>query len=149
MAVDLRLSAPNVPARMAPASIVLVGTPEQATGNWAGKARMHALYGQRATAPTIPQLPARYTVTPPHTTAGHSRAVPAVHPAYCVVPPSVPRHLPSAGWRVTGLADGTTVPIIGARSVASSLRPSPRVGAAAARTTPARKPRIRWKTQGR
>jgi hypothetical protein len=72
-----------------------------------------------------------------------------MRPWISVVPPSLPRLLPEAGWRAQqGLSIGTTVPVIGQVGVASSLRPAPRVGGGAARVTPPQKPRIRWKAQG-
>ncbi len=149
MAVDRRLRARNLPGRASGAAFTVVGTAWQATGHWSGKSREQFVNGDRANAPTLPKLPGRYTAVPPHTTNGHSAAVPSVSPAYVIVPPALPRPLPSAGWRLAGLAEGTTQPIIGVATIASTLRPKPRVGGGAARVTTSPKPRLQWRKQGR
>ena len=149
MAVVIRLSAPGMPARSAPAAITLAVSPVKATGNWWH--RVTADYGTQPNPPSPSLSSELYPIPPNAIGPGRSGAAPELYPTWANVAPNLPRNAPWAPMMIR-MGGVTTVAKYYERSQTYVGMPPRREGTPAGvtlgRITTAPRPRIRWIRQG-
>ena len=145
MAVQVRLGARGVPARMAAACFGIATDPRRAFGGWD-----HRVTSSLGTVPQAASGPPTAMAVPPGPTPGHSGAVKVFLPQWSIIRPSFPRVLPWAGHNTHGIPGRTYTPAVGQPGPDLVFRPKikPRGPIAQGRVTTAPKPMFRWKRQG-